>query len=98
MKGERELLIKTLFQTGARVSAFVNVKTEDVFFDEQMIWLRSWRRPPPSASVRRKNASWSKDQGVQGLRPSSLQYLYKFNLDHNKIYHLYNYLIFLLFL
>src|SRR5262245_41901180 len=27
--------------------------------------LRSWRRPLPSASVRRKNTSWSKDQGVQ---------------------------------
>src|SRR5437762_3733624 len=37
MKGERGLLIKTLFQTGARVSEFVNVKTEDVFFEEQMI-------------------------------------------------------------
>jgi integrase/recombinase XerD len=37
MKGERGLLIKTLFQTGARVSEFVNIKTEDVFFEEQMI-------------------------------------------------------------
>src|SRR5712671_5498365 len=37
MKGERGLLIKTLFQTGARVSEFVNFKAEDVFFDEQMI-------------------------------------------------------------
>ena len=37
MKGERRLFIKTLFQTGARVSEFVNIKTEDVFFDEQMI-------------------------------------------------------------
>jgi integrase/recombinase XerD len=37
MKGERGLLIKTLFQTGARVSEFVNLKVEDVFFDEQMI-------------------------------------------------------------
>src|SRR5512145_901639 len=37
MKGERGLLIKTLFQTGARVSEFVNIKVEDVFFDEQMI-------------------------------------------------------------
>ena len=32
MKGERGLLIKTLFQTGARVSEFVNIKVEDVFF------------------------------------------------------------------
>jgi integrase/recombinase XerD len=37
LKGERGLLIKTLFQTGARVSEFVNIKAEDVFFDEQMI-------------------------------------------------------------
>ena len=37
MKGERELLIKTLFQTGARVSGFVHIKVEDVFFEEQMI-------------------------------------------------------------
>ena len=37
MKGERGLLIKTLFQTGARVSEFVNIKTEDVFFEEHMI-------------------------------------------------------------
>ncbi len=37
MKGERGLLIKTLFQTGARVSEFVNLKVEDVFFEEQMI-------------------------------------------------------------
>jgi len=37
MKGERGLFIKTLFQTGARVSEFVNIKVEDVFFEEQMI-------------------------------------------------------------
>src|SRR2546422_10346505 len=36
MKGERGLLIKTLFQTGARVPEFVNMKVEDVFFEEQM--------------------------------------------------------------
>ena len=36
-EGERGLLIKTLFQTGARVSEFVNLKAEDVFFEEQMI-------------------------------------------------------------
>jgi integrase/recombinase XerD len=36
-KGERGLLIKTLFQTGARVSEFVNIKVEDFFFDEAMI-------------------------------------------------------------
>src|SRR4029453_4350979 len=37
MKGERGLLIKTLFQTGARVSEFVNIPVEDGFFGEQMI-------------------------------------------------------------
>jgi integrase/recombinase XerD len=37
MKGTRGLLIKTLFQTGARVSEFVNIKVEEFFFDEQMI-------------------------------------------------------------
>jgi integrase/recombinase XerD len=36
-QGMRGLLIKTLFQTGARVSEFVNIKVNDVFFDEQMI-------------------------------------------------------------
>src|SRR2546428_10445406 len=30
MKGERGLLIKTLFQTSARVSEVVNIKAEDV--------------------------------------------------------------------
>jgi integrase/recombinase XerD len=37
MKGERGFLIKTLFQAGARVSEFVNIKVEDIFFEEQMI-------------------------------------------------------------
>jgi integrase/recombinase XerD len=37
MKGTRGLLIKTLFQTGARVSAFVNIKVEEFFFKEQMM-------------------------------------------------------------
>jgi integrase/recombinase XerD len=37
MQGARGLLIKTLFQTGARVSEFVNIKANDVFFDEQML-------------------------------------------------------------
>src|SRR5713101_1406757 len=36
-KGERGLLIKTLFQTGARVSEFVNIKVEDFFFEETML-------------------------------------------------------------
>jgi integrase/recombinase XerD len=37
MEGTRGLLIKTLFQTGARVSEFVNIKVNELFFDEQMI-------------------------------------------------------------
>jgi integrase/recombinase XerD len=36
-KGTRGLLIKTLFQTGTRVSEFVNIKADEVFFEEQMI-------------------------------------------------------------
>lgn len=31
------LLIKTLFQTGARVSEFAGIRVEDLFFDELMI-------------------------------------------------------------
>jgi len=34
---EHGLLIKTLFQSGARVSEFVNVRLIDFFFDEQML-------------------------------------------------------------
>jgi integrase/recombinase XerD len=37
MQGTRGLLIKTLFQTDASVSAFINIKAEELFFDEQMI-------------------------------------------------------------
>ena len=36
-QGTRGLLIKTLFQTGAPVSEFVNITADEVFFDEQMI-------------------------------------------------------------
>src|SRR5713101_7211873 len=36
-KGERGLLIKTLFQPGARVSEFVNIRVEDFFLDEAML-------------------------------------------------------------
>src|SRR5262249_51509864 len=36
-KGERGLLIKTLFHTGARVSEFANIKVEDFFLDEATI-------------------------------------------------------------
>ncbi|MFN2393650.1 MAG: tyrosine-type recombinase/integrase, partial [Pyrinomonadaceae bacterium] len=36
-KGNNGLLLKTLFLTGARVSEFVSLKVEDLFFDEQMI-------------------------------------------------------------
>jgi integrase/recombinase XerD len=37
MPGVRGLLIKTLFQTGARVSEFVYLQVPDVYFDEQML-------------------------------------------------------------
>jgi integrase/recombinase XerD len=37
MQGTRGLLIKTLFQTAARVSEFVSIKADEVFFQEQMI-------------------------------------------------------------
>ena len=37
VRGERGLLIKTLFQMGARFAVFVNITVEDVFFDEQMV-------------------------------------------------------------
>ena len=36
-RGARGLLIKSVFQTGARVSEFVNIKVEDFFFEEAMI-------------------------------------------------------------
>jgi integrase/recombinase XerD len=40
LTGTRGLLIKTLFQTGARVSEFVAMEVGDFFFDEQMILIR----------------------------------------------------------
>ena len=36
-KGAHGLLIKTLFQTGARVSEFAAIRVEDLFFDELMV-------------------------------------------------------------
>jgi integrase/recombinase XerD len=36
-RSEHGLLIKTLFQTGARVSEFVNVRVRDFFFEEAMV-------------------------------------------------------------
>jgi integrase/recombinase XerD len=38
--GTRGLLIKTLFQTGARVSEFVSIRVEDVYFEEETILIR----------------------------------------------------------
>ena len=40
LPGTRGLLIKTLFQTGARVSEFAAIEVGDFFFDEQMILIR----------------------------------------------------------
>jgi site-specific recombinase XerD len=37
MPGVRGLLIKTLFQTGARMSEFVHLQVPDVFFDEELV-------------------------------------------------------------
>lgn len=37
MPGVRGLLIKTLFQTGARVSEFVHLQVANILFDEQML-------------------------------------------------------------
>jgi integrase/recombinase XerD len=37
VQGTRGLLIKTLFQTGTRVSEFVNITADEVFFEEQMM-------------------------------------------------------------
>jgi hypothetical protein len=37
LRGERGLPIKTLFQTGTRVAACVNIKPEALFFDEPMV-------------------------------------------------------------
>jgi hypothetical protein len=39
MPGVRGLLIKTLCQTGARVSEFVNIQAKEVYCDEQMLLL-----------------------------------------------------------
>ena len=40
-RSEHGLLIKTLFQTGARVSEFANIKVEHFFFDELMILINN---------------------------------------------------------
>src|SRR5438034_6596507 len=40
MPGVRGLLIRTLFQTGVRVSEFVHLQVSDVYFDEQMLLIR----------------------------------------------------------
>ena len=37
VQGTRGLLIKTLFQTGARVSEFVHITADEMFFEEQMM-------------------------------------------------------------
>jgi integrase/recombinase XerD len=37
MKGTRGLLGKTRFQTGAHIAEFVQIRVEDLFFDEQML-------------------------------------------------------------
>lgn len=39
LPGARGLLVKTLFQTGVRVSEFVNIRVSDVYFEELMIFI-----------------------------------------------------------
>ena len=64
MQGMRGLLIKTLFQTGACVSEFVNIKAHEVFFEEQMILIakakggKSRYVPMVPCSVRAHFLSW----------------------------------------
>src|SRR5713101_6410521 len=59
-KGERGLLIKTLFQTGARVSEFVNIKVEDFFLDEAMILISRWREIQLESKRRRGEMAHSR--------------------------------------
>ena len=47
LPGTRGLLIKTLFQTGARVSEFVHIQVEDVYFEEEMILIRQGKGGKP---------------------------------------------------
>jgi integrase/recombinase XerD len=51
MRGERGLLIKMLFQTGARVAQFVPIKPEDVFFDEHMVLMRYGNDSPENGPL-----------------------------------------------
>ena len=62
--------------------------TKNARFPPPIFGPRSWRRPLPAATLRRKNTSRQEEQVVQGLRALSLQCLYRFTINHNKIYHL----------
>jgi insertion element IS1 protein InsB len=42
-----------------------------VYREQATFRLRSWRRPPPAASVRHTSTQLSKEQGVKGLKPLS---------------------------
>lgn len=44
MQGERGLIIKTLFFTGARVNEFINIKKEHIYFDECKIFIEKGKR------------------------------------------------------
>ena len=54
-KGAHGLLIKTHFQTGARVSEFASIRVEDLFFEELMILIKKGkgkrRYVPPLAEL-----------------------------------------------
>ena len=65
VKGERGLLIKTLFQTGARVSEFVNIKVEVCFARKvghfaNKIGRSAFKRPKEDCerSFRRRRQAW----------------------------------------
>jgi integrase/recombinase XerD len=47
LPGPRGLLIKTLLQTGARISEFVHIQVEDVYFEEEMILIRQGKGGKP---------------------------------------------------
>src|SRR5215475_10893244 len=86
---------------GGTIRGLQRFISDVVWDEEQMRWnyrLRSWRRPLPSAAVRRQSTSRPKVQRVQRLRGLSFQALHGFILNNTKIVHSYNYLIFLTFL
>ena len=66
---EHRLLIKTLFQTGALVSEFINLRVRDLFFDETIILIHKAKggRSPLCAHLARLGAGTAHTSG----RPQS---------------------------